>query len=404
MDHTPYDRTDLETEFNGQNGPIRISRCSESQSRLEASKFQGRRQNFAQEHSHLEEWPSKTADSTESHGTGNGLCWEQTVQQGCQRRPVLKLQSSLKFPTEEDELEETILMLRLFKGLGYSDQEVAFGYCSQSTKLTNMFINLQSNERSNLEDFFNVLRRRRPTDLDKAAKEFFGKRQGQNEDEDDVMSYLQGRYHLMHGRMPGQLTCPPLNEGEKCLLKHRFIMALKDDWIRYSMKTSSVQFEDLTSKARSIREARDAFKLAKLEDKRKKEEQDHSSFLSGEMKTVPESYNFKSSKVETNGTKKVNENFKNVSNNQLAKFKLFNPSKLKFPPRIQTVFDPKPGLVYQEGKDEGYLIFEKGICVHTVLQKMKSNPMVKRGIGKIQFWAIKDSAQSEWPAFTPSFQ
>ena len=79
MDQKSYnDRTCLETRFNGPNGPT-ISYGSESQSRLEASKFQGRRHDLAQEHAHLGDWSSRTEELHESHDTFSGPCCESIV-------------------------------------------------------------------------------------------------------------------------------------------------------------------------------------------------------------------------------------------------------------------------------------------------------------------------------------
>ena len=397
MNHKSYnDRTCLETRFNGPNGPT-ISCYSESQSRLEASKFQGRRHDLAQ-NAHLGNWSSRTE---ELHDTSNGPGCESIVHETLQRKPALKLQASIQLPSEEDDLEETILQLRLLKSIGYADQEIAIAYCSKSAKLRNMFCYLQSVQKTDLEQFFNALRSRRPVNIDKAINEFFKKRQGQNEDEEDVMFFLQSRYKLMHGHAPGQLDGPVLTEGDKCLLRHQFIkaVAIKDEEMYVHLRTSDIKFEDLTSKARSFRLAREAVEMMTQVEEKKKE-QNHLSFFSSKLKLKTEEKSG-STKVKMDSTKETKEIFKGVSNNRVARFHLFKPSKLKFPPRILEIFDPKPNLIYKEGQDQGHIIFDRGECAHLILKKMKTNPMVKRGIGKIQFWPIKDGAHPNGHDFRP---
>ena len=354
------------------------------QGRNEDPQYNGHCHDLGQEHEPMEKLPLRGEESRDIRDTRITSCCESVVQE--RRRPALKLQASIKFPSEEDDLEETILQLRLFKSLGYSDQEVAFGYCNQSIKLTHMFINLQPAVRTNLEEFFNVLRRRRPVDIGKAINEFFSRRQGHNEDEDDVMFYLQSRYNLMHGRAPGRLNCSALTDGEKCLIRHQFIVALKDEDIRLSLRVSKVKFEGLTSKARRLRIAREE-ECTRRQERKKKEEQGNLSFLNARAVGT----NLQPCKVNMDVTKKTDKTFKNTSEDQVVKFKIFNLGKLKNPSRIPGIFDPEPDLSYEEGQTEGYVIFKSGNCARSTIKRMKSNPLVRRGVGKIQFWPITGS-------------
>ena len=217
MDHMSLnDQASLDTRYKTPNGG-----SSAYFRQIETSKTQGRRHDLDQKHVPRSGRLSRTENLNESPETGISPCCNTVVQERYHRRPALKVQA-IKFPLEQDDLEETILQLRLFKSIGYSDFEIAFGYCNQSPKLTNMFCNLQSNQKADLEEFFNALRSRRPVDIGKAIRDFFNKRQGRNEDEDDVMFFLKSRYNLMHGRPPGELNRSALTEGEKFLLRYQF--------------------------------------------------------------------------------------------------------------------------------------------------------------------------------------
>ena len=322
-------------------------------------------------------------------------------------RPNIKIQTKIKFPSEEEDLDITISDLRLFKDLGYTDFEVAFGYCNQSQELMTMLRHTPSRQRTNLEEFFNVLRERRPVDLNKVIREFFNKRQGLKEDEGALMEYLKRKYYLMHGELAGQMVHPILREGEKLLLRHQFIAALKDNSIKMELRVSEVTFEDLPSKARDLRKAQEAAdfilratradqkhssflstedqepKMVKVVNPHKKNDQGHSSFLSAETKNDGP----RTCKAKENLLKK-HQGFKTLPETRVAKFKIFNIGKLKYPSRIPSIFNPEPDMIYKPGKPEGYIMFPDGHCAHSTIENMK-NPSVRRAIGKIQFWPLK---------------
>ena len=331
-------------------------------------------------------------------------------------RPRIKVQNKIQFPSEEEDLDNTISYLRLFKDLGYTDFEIAFGYCNQSQELITMLCEIQSFQRSNLEEFFNVLRERRPVDLNKVIREFFNKRQDQNEDEGALMAYLKRKYYLMHGELAGQLDRPILREGEKLLLRHQFITALKDDAIKLELRVSQVSFEDLPSKARDLRKAQEVVNL--LARVTPRAEQDYSNVLSTEYRKNAENEEARTFEVvdlqvkkrqghssflsfkkrdDVSRTCKVKENllekhqgFKTSPETRVAKFRVFNLGKLKYPSRIPSIFNPEPDFIYEPGKPEGYILFQDGQCAHSIIENMK-NPSVRRAIGKIQFWPLRGS-------------
>jgi len=301
-------------------------------------------------------------------------------------RPRLKIQSSLKFPSEDEELDVTILLLRLFKQVGYTDFKIAFGYCNQSRELMAMLVNIQPFQQTNLEEFFNVLRERRPVDLNKVIKEFFNKRQGQNETEGALMAYLRRKYNLMHGEVPGQFDGPILRDGEKLLIRHQFITALKDDYVRIELSTSTVSFEDLASEARRLRHAKEFGDMVVQE--RKKEEHEHSSMMSVKIRKNTEDNGSRTCKAEKKLHKKNHKNFKTAAEIRVAKFKVFNLGKLENPLRIPSIFNPEPDFIYEQGKSEGFVMFQDGYRAHSIIQNIK-NPLVRRAVGKIQFWPLE---------------
>ena len=323
-------------------------------------------------------------------------------------RPKIKIQTRIKFPSEEEDLDITILDLRLFKDLGYTDFEIAFGYCNQSKELMTMLRHTPSLQRNNLEEFFNVLREQRPVDLNKEIREFFNKRQGQKEDERALMEYLKRKYYLMHGELAGQTVLPILREGEKLLLRHQFITALKDKSIKMELRMSEVTFEDLPSKARDLRKAQEAVdfiaqeasraeqarssflstedeesRIFKVENHHKKNDQGHLSFFS-----VKKTKDGPRTCMTKENLQKKHQSFKTAPETRVAKFKLFNLRKLKNPSRIPSTFNPEPEFIYEPGKPEGYIMFQDGYCAHSIIADME-NPFERRAVGKIQFWPLK---------------
>ena len=371
---------------------------------MEVPRFQGQGhlESIGQNRQQMKIWVPKAENTRESRDT-----WSVG-----RARPRIKVQNKIQFPSEEEDLDNTISYLRLFKDLGYTDFEIAFGYCNQSQELITMLCEIQSFQRSNLEEFFNVLRERRPVDLNKVIREFFNKRQDQNEDEGALMAYLKRKYYLMHGELAGQLDRPILREGEKLLLRHQFITALKDDTIKLELRVSQVSFEDLPSKARDLRKAKEVVNLmarvtpraeqdysnvlsteyrknAENEEARKfkvvdlqvKKRQDHSSFLNVKKKDDA------SRTIKANLQKK-HQSFKMSPETRVAKFKVFNLGKLKNPSRIPSIFTPEPDFIYEPGKPEGYIMFQEGYCAQSIIVDMK-NPFVRRAVGKIQFWPLQ---------------
>ena len=382
-----------------QNGIMKKSYDLRLQGQREIPRFrwQGHHENIDQ-NCQIMNWASRAEDARESRDTWSVV----------RARPNIKIQTKIQFPSEEEDLDMTIFHLRLFKDLGYTDFEIAFGYCNQSQELMALLRHTPSRQRTNLEEFFNVLRERRPVDFNKVIREFFNKRQGHKEDEGALMAFLIRKYYLMHGELAGQEVRPILREGEKLLLRHQFLTALKDKSIKMELQVSEVTFEDLPSKARDMRKAQEAFDF--IEQEATREEQARSSFLSTEdkesrmfkvgnhhMKNDQGHLSFFSVEKTKDGPRtcmtkenlqKKHQSFKTAPETRVAKFKVFNLGKLKNLSRIPSTFNPEPEFIYEPGKPEGYIMFQDGYCAHSIIMNMK-NPFQRRAVGKIQFWPLK---------------
>ena len=74
---------------------------------------------------------------------------------------------------------------------------------------------------------------------------------------------------------------------------------------------------------------------------------------------------------------------------RIIKFKILKPENFKNPLRLLPVFDVRPILLYDKGDTEGYLMLRKTYFAAMEVSKMKTNPMLRRGLGRIKFEAVK---------------
>ena len=74
---------------------------------------------------------------------------------------------------------------------------------------------------------------------------------------------------------------------------------------------------------------------------------------------------------------------------RIIKFKILKPEHFKNPLRLLPVFDVRPILIYEKGDLEGYLMLRKTYFAAMEVSKMKTNPMLRRGLGRIKFEAVK---------------
>ena len=74
---------------------------------------------------------------------------------------------------------------------------------------------------------------------------------------------------------------------------------------------------------------------------------------------------------------------------RIIKFKILKPEHFKNPLRLLPVFDVRPILLYEKGDLEGYLMLRKSYFAAMEVSKMKTNPMLRRGLGRIKFEAVK---------------
>ena len=74
---------------------------------------------------------------------------------------------------------------------------------------------------------------------------------------------------------------------------------------------------------------------------------------------------------------------------RIIKFKILKPEHFKNPLRLLPVFNVRPILLYEKGDMEGYLMLRKTFYATMEVSKMKTNPMLRRGLGRIKFEAVK---------------
>ena len=74
---------------------------------------------------------------------------------------------------------------------------------------------------------------------------------------------------------------------------------------------------------------------------------------------------------------------------RIIKFKILKLSDFKNPLRILPVFNVRPILIYEKGDTEGYLMLQKTYFADMEVAKMRTNPMLRRGLGKIKFEAVR---------------
>ena len=80
---------------------------------------------------------------------------------------------------------------------------------------------------------------------------------------------------------------------------------------------------------------------------------------------------------------------------RIIKFKILKPEHFKNPLRLLPVFNVRPILIYEKGDLEGYLMLRKTYYAAMEVSKMKTNPMLRRGLGRIKFEAVKGEAAAE---------
>ena len=74
---------------------------------------------------------------------------------------------------------------------------------------------------------------------------------------------------------------------------------------------------------------------------------------------------------------------------RIIKFKILKLEDFKNPMRILPVFNVKPILIYKKGDTEGYLMLKETFYAAMEVARMKTNPMLRRGLGKIKFEAAR---------------
>jgi len=73
---------------------------------------------------------------------------------------------------------------------------------------------------------------------------------------------------------------------------------------------------------------------------------------------------------------------------RIIKFKILKQENFKNPLRLLQLFNVRPILLYEKGDTEGYLMLQKTFYATMEVSNMKTNPMLRRGLGKIKFEAV----------------
>ena len=172
------------------------------------------------------------------------------------KKPKIRLQSQVALPdfdpTDPDAeiVESTILNLKLLAEIGFSVDELIFGFLSKN-KLTSLLLSLTPRERSDLDDFGAALKRRyQPTQAAVTAK-FNQIRQLPKEDELELFNRILRTYNLMRG-FPVE---HPLQSQDTSVVSERFVSALRDPKIRLQIRQFQIPIDNLVETARSLRHA-----------------------------------------------------------------------------------------------------------------------------------------------------
>ena len=172
------------------------------------------------------------------------------------KKPKIRLQSQVALPdfdpTDPDAeiVESTILNLKLLAEIGFSTDELIFGFLSKN-KLTSLLLSLTPQERSDLDVFGAALKRRyQPTQAAVTAK-FNQIRQLPKEDELELFNRILRTYNLMRGFPVDH----PLQPQDTSVVSERFVSALRDSKIRLQIRQFQVPIDNLVETARSLRHA-----------------------------------------------------------------------------------------------------------------------------------------------------
>ena len=74
---------------------------------------------------------------------------------------------------------------------------------------------------------------------------------------------------------------------------------------------------------------------------------------------------------------------------RIIRFHILKPENFKNPLRLLPVFNVIPTVLYKTGDIQGYLMLQKTFYATMEVSKMKTNPMLRRGLGRIKFEAVK---------------
>ena len=74
---------------------------------------------------------------------------------------------------------------------------------------------------------------------------------------------------------------------------------------------------------------------------------------------------------------------------RIIKFTILKPKNFKTTHRFLGVFNIVPTVLYETGDTQGYLMLQKTYYAEMEVSTMKTNPMLRRGLGRIKFEAVK---------------
>ena len=74
---------------------------------------------------------------------------------------------------------------------------------------------------------------------------------------------------------------------------------------------------------------------------------------------------------------------------RIIKFTILKPKNFKTTHRFLGVFNIVPTVLYETGDTQGYLMLQETYYAEMEVSTMKTNPMLRRGLGRIKFEAVK---------------
>ena len=74
---------------------------------------------------------------------------------------------------------------------------------------------------------------------------------------------------------------------------------------------------------------------------------------------------------------------------RIIKFTILKPKNFKSHHRFLGVFNIISTVLYKPGDTQGYLMLQKTYYAQMEVSQMKTNPMLRRGLGRIKFEAVK---------------